>query len=107
MDATTASGQKQTSRHHSDTMSALPPKADIEQTSRDVRFVPIATERNAAKATAIRSPYQHGPGAERDHSAPSPAMITPPRWARSFSRGGTGPKLLGAASAAASARAHL
>jgi len=30
---------------------------------RYVRFVPIATERNAAKATAIRSPYQRGRGA--------------------------------------------
>ena len=30
-------------------MSALPPKADKQQTCRYVRFVPIATERDAAK----------------------------------------------------------
>jgi hypothetical protein len=51
-----------------DSLKALDPEwpireADMEQTSRDVRFVPIATERNAAKATAIRSPYQRGRGA--------------------------------------------
>src|SRR5262249_18758 len=48
MDATTASGQKQTSRHHSDTMSALPPKADIERRDGHVRFVPKADIRIAA-----------------------------------------------------------
>src|SRR5262249_43657617 len=36
-----ALGQKQTSRHLQP-MSALPPKADIETQSRDVRFVPKA-----------------------------------------------------------------
>jgi hypothetical protein len=39
--ATSALGQKQTSRHLQP-MSALPPKADIETQSRDVRFVPKA-----------------------------------------------------------------
>jgi hypothetical protein len=37
-----AQGHKQTSRHQS-AMSALPPKADKQQTSRHVRFVPIAS----------------------------------------------------------------
>jgi hypothetical protein len=31
-------------------MSALPPKADIDQRSVNVRLVPLATERSAAKA---------------------------------------------------------
>jgi hypothetical protein len=36
-----ALGQKRTS-HHVRSMSALPPKADIRQGNRDVRFVPLA-----------------------------------------------------------------
>src|SRR5262245_52885483 len=44
-----ASGHKQTKRHHG-AMSALPPKADKEQTCRDVRFVPKADICSAAKS---------------------------------------------------------
>jgi hypothetical protein len=38
-----------------DAMSALPPKADMDQRGRDVRFVP--------KADIIRSPRRHGQAA--------------------------------------------
>src|SRR6516162_9115691 len=41
-------GQQQTKRHQA-APSALPPKADIDRRDGNVRFVPIATERNAAK----------------------------------------------------------
>ena len=37
-------------------MSALPPKADIAERHRDVRFVPKADSCSAAKRTVIRSP---------------------------------------------------
>jgi hypothetical protein len=37
-------------------MSALPPKADMVQHNRDVRFVPEADSCSAAKIVAIRSP---------------------------------------------------
>ena len=53
-----ALGQKQTSQHVS-AMSALPPKADIGQLGRDVRFVPKADMVRCAKDIAIRSPRRH------------------------------------------------
>ena len=40
---------------HVQTMSALPPKADIHDWDRDVRFVPKADSRTAVKNVAIRS----------------------------------------------------
>jgi hypothetical protein len=50
-----ALGQKQTFKRLR-LMSALPPKADIRQGNRDVRFVRIADSRAAAKYVAIRPP---------------------------------------------------
>ena len=50
-----ALGQNQTSAHVR-VMSALPPKADIAERHRDVRFVPKADSCSAAKRTVIRSP---------------------------------------------------
>jgi hypothetical protein len=50
-----ALGQKRTLRRVC-VMSALPPKADIESRSRDVRFVPKADICSAAIRTATRSP---------------------------------------------------
>ena len=43
-------------------MSALPPKADLRQRNCDVRFVPKADIRIAAKNLAIRSPRRRGGG---------------------------------------------
>jgi len=39
-------------------MSALPPKADIDQHGRDVRFVPKADSCTAAKNVVIRSSHR-------------------------------------------------
>jgi hypothetical protein len=46
-----AFGQKRKAQNEH-IMSALPPKADIDRRNRHVRFVPIATERIAAKANS-------------------------------------------------------
>jgi hypothetical protein len=54
-----ALGQKQTFSDIS-AMSALPPKADIVQDGRDVRFVPKADILHCGKDVAIRSPRQRG-----------------------------------------------
>jgi hypothetical protein len=51
---TSALGQKQTSQGVC-TMSALPPKADIPQRNRDVRYVSQADLRSAANNVVIRS----------------------------------------------------
>ena len=56
-----ALGQKQTS-DGAQAMSALPPKADKQAKARFVRFVPIATERSAAKKSLL----DHIVGAVRD-----------------------------------------
>jgi hypothetical protein len=42
-------------------MSALPPKADIGGDGCDVRFVPLADSRSAAKDRVIRSPRRREP----------------------------------------------
>src|SRR5262249_19977301 len=44
-------------------LSALPPKADKEQTCGNVRFVPFATICDAAKLSLIRSPRRRAPAA--------------------------------------------
>jgi hypothetical protein len=49
-----ALGQKQTSPHVR-VMSALPPKADIEQRGHDVRYVPKADSCTAAINAALRT----------------------------------------------------
>jgi hypothetical protein len=48
-----ALGQKQTLKHVQ-SMSALPPKADIRQGNRDIRFVPKADILRCGRTGAIR-----------------------------------------------------
>jgi hypothetical protein len=50
-------------------MSALPPKADIEIQSRDVRFVPKADILRCGKKLVIRSPVGAGEHLRRDDDA--------------------------------------
>ena len=54
-----ALGQKRTFRD-AEAMSALPPKADIDEQGCDVRFVPKADILRCGKNDAIRSPRRRG-----------------------------------------------
>jgi hypothetical protein len=60
-------------------MSALPPKADIETQSRDVRFVPKADKVRRSKSTAIRTHHRRGRTAAEISAAIKPysMAVTP------------------------------